>query len=194
MSISRKQALLYIIILFGVIVLIFKSKRWLTWLKNVDISILDEKRILIDELAETIIPRTDTPGAKDAKVGDFVIKMVAGGLSKFEQQTFVSGLEGIENYCVSKYQHLFSACAAAQRIQVLEHFEESEERSSFGLLLKIENKLFGRSFIRLLKWLVATGYCSSELGATQALAYDYIPGQYEGCVSLQTGQKAWAIN
>jgi len=194
MLIGRKQALLHIIILFGVIVLIFKSKRWFSWMKNVDISMLNEKRVLIDELAETIIPRTDTPGAKDAQVGDFVIQMVTRGLSKFEQRTFVSGLESIESYCVRKYHQLFSACAIGQRIQVLEHFEESEERSSFGLLLRIENKLFGRSFIRLLKWLVATGYCSSELGATQALAYDYIPGQYEGCVSLKTGQKAWAIN
>lgn len=194
MLIGRKQALLYIAIFIGAVVLIFKSRRWMHWLKNVDLSLLSGRRALIDELAETVIPRTDTPGAKDAQVGDFIVRMVKKGLSKFEQHTFLTGLDDIENYSLRKYRQQFLDCTVAQRIQVLRHFEESETQWSFDLLQKIEKKLFGRSFIRLLKWLVAVGYCSSELGATKALAYDYIPGEYNGCISLEHGQKAWAIS
>ena len=44
----------------------------------------------------------------------------------------------------------------------------------------------------LLRELTVLGYFTSEVGATQALAYEAVPGGYRGCVDLKPGQKAWA--
>jgi hypothetical protein len=49
------------------------------------------------------------------------------------------------------------------------------------------------SFFKLVKDYTMTGYFLSEIGATQALAYEQVPGGYWGDLPLQPGQKAWAI-
>jgi hypothetical protein len=62
------------------------------------------------------------------------------------------------------------------------------------MLNKINKKLFGESFFFKLKELTIEGYCLSQPGATIGLAYDYIPGKYEGCTPLKPNQKSWATN
>jgi hypothetical protein len=57
---------------------------------------------------------------------------------------------------------------------------------------KVQRKITGRSFMDILRELVVVGYCTSEAGATQGLAFDFIPGSYTGCISLRPGQKSWA--
>jgi hypothetical protein len=47
-------------------------------------------------------------------------------------------------------------------------------------------------FVKTLKELVVLGYATSKIGATQALAYDHVPGRYRGCVPLTAGQRTWA--
>jgi hypothetical protein len=46
--------------------------------------------------------------------------------------------------------------------------------------------------LALLKELTVLGYCTSETGATRAMAYEKVPGEYRGCIDLKPGQKAWA--
>jgi hypothetical protein len=48
--------------------------------------------------------------------------------------------------------------------------------------------------LHLIRDLTLLGYFTSEVGATQALAYVAVPGDYRGCVQLQPGQKAWATS
>ncbi|MFC3196172.1 gluconate 2-dehydrogenase subunit 3 family protein [Parapedobacter deserti] len=191
MLIDRKKAIAYMVFLVAGLV-VFISIKWFLRVRGVNLTALTEKRQLIAELSETIIPRTDTAGAKDAHVADFIIAMVTYGLSKPEQWTFLIGLEDVDRFCVSRLGQNFISCSAIQRTEVLRFFEESEW-TSFRVAQKIRNKLFGRSFFNLLKWLTAIGYCSSEVGATEALIYDYLPDVYKGCIQLEAGQSAWAI-
>jgi hypothetical protein len=48
------------------------------------------------------------------------------------------------------------------------------------------------SFVRILKDLTLVGFFTSRVGATQVLAYQAVPGGYQGCLDLRPGQKAWA--
>jgi len=91
---------------------------------------------------------------------------------------------------INTYGHYFEACSASQKIELLENLESSW--NSKGLLMKINNKLLGRSFYSLLKTLTIEGYCTSLMGATKHLEYLPIPTSYKAVTTLKTNQKAWA--
>lgn len=150
-----------------------------------------EKKDLIAELADTIIPTTSTPGAKAAKAEGFIISILSNCTSNVEQNLFLEGLEKVERYCGRNFNKHFSACSSSQRFSVLAHFEKSELYDS-KLLNKINNKFFGTSFFAKLKELTVQGYCNSFVGSSEGLAYNYIPGHYFACIPLKPNQKSWA--
>ena len=158
-----------------------------------DTGYLEKNHQLIEELSETVIPETDLPGARQAGVASFIIQMVGTGELRQEQLVIMRGLKQVNNFSQRKYNRAFTACTAKERENVLNHFEKSE-LSRFPIINKVNRKLFGRPFIVQLKELTIEGYCTSKLGATQGLVYDYIPGVFEACVPLTRGQRAWALN
>jgi hypothetical protein len=146
---------------------------------------------LIAEIAETIIPATETPGAKDAKVEDFIINNFINNENTKSMSKFLKGLKDLQEYSQSKYNDSFQNCTLSDKIKILEYYEK-KDLSIFKTLQKIESRLFGNSFIHEFKNLVVIGFCTSKVGATQALAYDYIPVNYQACIPLLKGQKSWA--
>lgn len=160
--------------------------------QTVPIKLLPQKKQLIAELAETIIPRTDTPGAKDAKVEEYIIKMIMHNTDAKAQKSFSEGLSALEHYTSSKYDKLFIHCNQSQKTEILKYFEQKGDYS-FAIIKKVNKKLFGNAFFFQLRDLVAEGYSTSFLGATKGMAYDYIPITFEACVPLKKNQLAWAI-
>ena len=158
---------------------------------TVPVTSLPKKKELIAELAETIIPRTDTPGANDAKVEDYIIKMIIENTDAKTQKSFMAGLSSLEHYTVENYHQQFVQCSASQKTEILKHFE-NKGTYSIGLLNKVSKKLLGPSFFYKLKDLTVEGYCTSFAGATKGLAYDFIPVNFEACIPLKKNQPAWA--
>lgn len=146
---------------------------------------------LIAELAETIVPATDTPGAKEANVQLFIMNAVTNVLSTAEQNRFIDGLADVEDYSMDKYDKRFVKCSLVERNQILSHFE-SKAMFKSPLINKINNKFFGQPFFTRLKMLTVYGYCTSQLGATKGLAYDYIPGGFQSNIPIGKNQKSWA--
>jgi len=173
-------------------VLLFWLYRKFGFGSKFDASELRRYKQTIDHLAETIIPETETPGAMRAQVGDFIIRMISDCSSPKVQYNFLRGVKQVEDHCQRKYGRHYAQCTADDRISVLERFERNAV-SRFAILNKVNNKIFGTPFIVQLKALTVEGYCTSELGATKALAYDPIPVHYLGCMPLAPGQKTWAI-
>jgi len=145
---------------------------------------------LIAELTEVIIPTTTSPGAKSAQVQDYIIHYMEDCASRKEYHNFLNGLNDLHERCENTYGCNFEACSAEQKIQLLEHLDNSW--NSKGLLMKINNKLLGRSFFNILKTLTIEGYCTSFIGATKHLEYNAIPGKYIAITTLKMNQKAWA--
>jgi hypothetical protein len=166
---------------------------WWKLYRSPDLDWLEQNRILIGELAETIIPRTDSPGAKDAAVDNFIIKMIRDCTPRKEQNNFLDGLKDLQEFCRRKYGLAYPDCSEAQQHQTLEHFEQAAIPLQ-GRAGKVMLRLTGRPFFRILKDYTVEGYCTSEPGATTGLAYLYIPGSFHGCIPLQKNQKAWATN
>ena len=163
--------------------------RQLRRLRRPELDRLNGQSALIAALAETIIPATDTPGAIEAGVPAYIVKMVKEATDRPSQHNFLDGLEETDAVCRDRYGRPFTGCSAAERVAVLRDWE----RASTGALARLQTRWSGRPFYDLLRVYTVTGYCTSQPGATQGLAYDFIPGTpFKGCLPLQPGQRAWA--
>ncbi len=151
---------------------------------------LKDYKNLIAELADVIIPPTDTPGAKEAKVQDYIIDFMEACSSNKEFNTFFNGLNDLQETAESEYQTTFENCNIDQKTALLKNLDTDSDPNS--IFTKIDIKIRGRSFFKMLKTLTVEGYCTSEIGATQMLAYDPAPGEYIAITELQPNQKAWA--
>lgn len=167
------------------------SYKWLDRLRSTDVAYLLEKKSLLADLAETIIPETDTPGARAVKVEEFIIRMLRDCTDARSLCNFIIGLQELEEYSFQHYQGSFTACTPRQKESILQVFE-GRAAAYWGLLAKVENKLLGRPFFTLLKSYTITGFCTSMGGATQALNYLGIPGSYENIGPIGPACKAWA--
>lgn len=149
---------------------------------------------LVSEIAEIIIPKTDTPGAKDAKVGEFIQLMLKDCYYEKDQKSIMAGLAKLEdkNFMKATPEEQTTLLTSAEQESIDELKRIGEERTK----AKTAGQVFeepGVPFFRLMKELTLLGYFTSDLGAQQALEYVAVPGRYDGCIDLKPGQKAWAM-
>lgn len=142
----------------------------------------------LDEIAETIIPATDTPGAKAAKVGAFMTVMVKDCYEEKDQKIFREGMDKINDESKKKFDKAFMELTTEERHQLLVAIDNDQK--DYGKKKKADDP---NHYFRLMKELTLLGYFTSEVGATQALRYVESPGKYEGCIPYKKGDKAWAI-
>jgi hypothetical protein len=142
---------------------------------------------LLDEIAETILPATDTPGAKAAKVGAFMALMVADCYDEAEQRIFRDGIRQLDRRSRAVNQVGFLEATPAQRTALLTEVDREQHQYMAGKRADQPAHYF-----RMMKELALLGYFTSELGATQALRYVAVPGRYDPCVDLAPGQRSWA--
>ena len=188
---NRKKAILSIFVAGGGIVAAWSGYKWVHMNRVPDLSYLDNHKTMIADLAETIIPRTDSPGAKDALVHESIIGMIKNGSDRKTQNSFIDGLKDVEAYTGSNYSKSFSHLGTAEQQTVVKHFQLKGKNYS-GLAGKVKNKVLGKSFFTILKEYTTIAYCTSKPGATQGMAYEFIPGRYVPCMPLAANQKAWA--
>lgn len=147
----------------------------------------DDEVALLDEVAETIIPATDTPGAKAAKVGAFMKIMVTDCYDERNQKVFVEGISLLQAASEKQFGKDFMKLDPAQRKELLIAIDKEMKEYQKGKKQEDPNHYF-----KMMKDLTLQGYFTSEVGATQALRYVPVPGKYEGCIPYKKGDKAWA--
>lgn len=141
----------------------------------------------LDEVAETILPKTNTPGAKDAQVGQFMTVMVNDCYEPKDQQVFHEGMKKLDDACNKMHGTGFMKATAAQRHDLLVALDK--EAKDYQKTKKPEDPAH---YFTMMKQLTLTGFFTSKPGATQALRYVAVPGKYEGCIPYNKGDKAWA--
>ncbi len=136
--------------------------------------VLNQRQVLVvEDFAEVLLPRTDTPGAKDAKVVRFMDHLLDEFLS-IEEKQFI-----LENVDMMVHNGFSDLSFSEQNVYVNR---------------MVENRAESGVFFQRFKQLAMLGFFSSEKGATQVLSYDEIPGIYSGCISLEeAGGKTWAL-
>jgi hypothetical protein len=143
----------------------------------------------LDEISETIIPTTNTPGAKAAKVGTFMTVMVNDCYDEKDQKIFKEGMGKLNAASDKKFSNGFMDISAAQRTELLTEIDK--EQLEYNKTKKQEDP---NHYFRMLKELTLIGYFTSEVGATQALRYLPVPGRYDGDMPYKKGDKAWATS
>jgi hypothetical protein len=142
----------------------------------------------LDEIAETIIPKTDTPGAKDAKVGAFIAVMVKDTYSEDQQKILLDGMNTVNEASNKKFSNGFMSITPEQRKELLVELDTEAKKYT-----KDKKKEDAPHYFTLMKQLTLLGYFTSEPGATQALNYVAIPGRYDACIPYKKGDKAYAL-
>jgi hypothetical protein len=188
---KRRKAIGRILLVGSATVAATGGYEWYSITKNPDRNYLLSRKNLIADLAETIIPATDTPGATDAGVADYLLRFLTDCTDTKNLNRFIDGLKDLEKYCLSKFNTGFSQCNPSQKEQVLKYFE-SKSSQTHSLLEKVKDKYTGVPFFHLLKTYTVYGYCISEKGASVGMNYIAVPGKYLSCIPLEPNQKAWA--
>jgi len=151
---------------------------------------------IVAEVAEMIIPRTGTPGAKDANVPAFIVMMLQDCYRKPEHVSFVAGLQGLEkrgflSLNQKEKTEVLKAVEADSLNQMKEYnvkqtkMGDNEDREQMKEVPK------GLPYWRLMKELTLLGYFTSEAGIKASFDYVPIPGRLE-ITKLKPGQKAFA--
>jgi hypothetical protein len=142
---------------------------------------------IIAEISEIIIPKTDTPGAKDAGVPGFIDLMLKDCYSKEDQDRFIKGATDFDADAKTAYGDSFVYCDAdKQKELVLKYHGEALAA------MKSDSPPKDRPFVLMVKELTMLGFFTSEPGATQVLQYIAVPGSYKGCVPLSEVGRTWA--
>ncbi|GAB3648287.1 gluconate 2-dehydrogenase subunit 3 family protein [Echinicola sediminis] len=140
-----------------------------------------EEIAFLDEIGDTIIPTTDTPGAKATGIGAFMAMMVKDTYHEEQQNEFIDGLNALKKGFKEEVGKDFMKASQEQRTDYL---------NKLNATAKEEN---GPKYFNMLKDLTVLGYFTSEIGATQALKYVETPGKWEPCIDYKKGDKAYAI-
>lgn len=137
---------------------------------------------LLDEVADTILPETKTPGAKAANVGAFMALMVTDSYTDRDAGVFRDGLRTIE-------QSGFMAKTPEQRLAQLEQLDR--EQKDYQDKKKRDDP---PHFFRQMKELTLLGYFTSEIGGSQAMRYRETPGRFDPCVPYSPGETTWTAH
>lgn len=142
---------------------------------------------LMNEIADTILPETSSPGAKTANVGKFMSVMVLDCYEPANQKVFLEGLKKIDELSEKKFNTSFVKATAQQRTELLTGLDKEQKEYQDTKTNEAPSHYF-----RMMKELSVLGYFSSKEGATQALRYLPVPGKYDGAYPYKKGDKAWA--
>ena len=141
-------------------------------LKNLKIN--DNEQELLAELSETIIPKTDTPGAKDVSAHLFALLMIDDCHAPDERDKFAKGLKGFEEFTKKKFDKSFVKCTRSERAEILKAVESKKD---------IPGEV--TFFYNRMKWLTIQAFTTSEYYLTKVQVYKLAPGKFYGCVPVK---------
>ncbi len=155
----------------------------------------EKQAALIGDVAEIILPKTATPGAKDAGVPQFIDTLIFETYSKEDKEKFLADLMAFDGESEKVNGDSFNDLEEERK----KSFVKTQHDAAFA------NPVDGSSgawwdnsakqekpFILKIKELTLLGFFTSEAGATQVLQYNQVPGPFKGCVPLAEVGKAWA--
>jgi hypothetical protein len=127
---------------------------------------------VLDEVAAIIIPKTDTPGAREAGVPANVDMLMSKWASEERQEQFRAMLDSIGGAGLMRMK-------PAERLDYVRKYDAEH--------------LHGEGAYGRFKELVLTLYYLSEPGATQELRYELSPGKWDGWTEMTPDTRAWAV-
>jgi gluconate 2-dehydrogenase gamma chain len=143
-------------------------------------------------MIDQILPATDTPGAKAARVNEFIDVILTEWATDAERQSFLNGLADVDKQSNDLFAKDFAVASPAQQLSLLRAmddaaaFERPERRRRPSPEEERDTQLQGNFFLAF-KGITLHGYYTSEIGFTQELKLQIIPGAQHGCTPLGPG-------
>ncbi|MFL5601065.1 MAG: gluconate 2-dehydrogenase subunit 3 family protein [Gemmatimonadaceae bacterium] len=218
--ITRREAVLRVTALLGGVALVGGSALLTGCRTEVssDAPFTPDDIAFLDEVADTILPATSTPGAKAAKTGAFMALMVRDSYGADDRRIFREGMRKLDDATQKAHNVSFMKATPQQRLAVLtaidrdqrsysQAIDDARRKKSLAYLSDQRQEAAPGSdagaataitenppthYFRMMKELALLGYFTSEIGATQAQRYIETPGRYDPCVPYHPGEKAWA--
>lgn len=155
-----------------------------------------EEGAVVDEVADLIIPRTDTPGAREVGVPAFIDVILKDVYPTEDQARFVSGLKEFDAEAQRVHGKPFLELQPAQRLSFLQqvHDAAAAAEKAQDAANDVPASKRKRPFVLMMKELTLLGFFTSQVGTTQVLQYEAVPGGFQACVPVaEAGNgKTWA--
>jgi hypothetical protein len=137
-------------------------------------------------ISELIIPQTDTPGAKAARVNEFIDLILTEWYDEEEKSIFMTGLTDVDARARELFSKDFVDCGAKSQTEILQALDdelaatraEPEPR-------RRRRRAPERNFFFMIKQLTLVGYYTSQIGFEQELHGEIIPSRHAACVPLE---------
>ena len=139
-----------------------------------------EQFMLLEHVTDVIIPSTDTPGALAAGVPVFIRDLLAEWANDKSRGEIVGVLDGIEKMAWAQFGAGFLELPPERRLEVMRRFDDDA--------ISRQDPAYGN-----FKYLVLVGYYQSEVGATEELRYELVPGAWRSCLPLTEVGRASAV-
>jgi hypothetical protein len=190
-SIDRREMLKTLTLLTGYTLTAGAASAFLAGCKNDpaaaglagSVSILSDDQIkTLAAIVDRIIPKTDTPGAVDAGVEQYIALAVNKFYKAEDQKKFLENFARFDKLATDKYKKTFAQLSDQNKDDILKILAEEWKKN------EKDPHIF-----KEIRDLTVTGYCTSEAGAKQLLKYDPIPGPYKGCIDRESVGGVWAL-
>jgi len=145
---------------------------------------------LLDDVAETILPRSDTPGARDAAVGQFIARYSAACYPPEHIALLKFGISDIDARMQALQSKEFRQAGGEAKISLLVSIDR--QAKEHARLVDANPDGHAPHYFTLMKQLTLFGFFTSEPGATRVARYRPVPGRYKGCIPYVKGQTFWA--
>lgn len=146
----------------------------------------EEQAGLVSEVAAIIIPKTDTPGAKEVGVPAFIDQLIKQCYKKEDQDRFLAGLAEFDEGAKKAYGDSFMDLDPAKQKEYVKKTHDAALDAAKAGTVK------DKPFILVAKELTVVGFYTSEEGASKILQYAPVPGAFHGCVPMAEVGKTWA--
>ena len=129
---------------------------------------------LLASVVDTILPATDTKGAKELNVHRFVLKMIDDCYEKEVQDNFVKGLNQVNEIAKKRFGKSFEKGTAPEREEVLKSIDSKENSNPPEVLAAYP----------VIKQLTIQGYLTTQYILQEVQGYEFVPGRFNGCVDV----------
>jgi hypothetical protein len=156
-----------------------------------------QQNTMVVTMTDLIIPDTDTPGAKAARVNEFIDVILTDWANDSERQDFLNGLAGVDKLSNELFGKNFADVSVVQQTTLLRAMDDSAmakhttRRARHGNTIPEDrDKELQGNFWDVFKGITLHGYYTSEIGFTKEENLQIIPGAYHGCTPLTVEKKA----
>lgn len=143
----------------------------------------------VSAMADLIIPRTNTPGAVEARVPEFIDLILSDWSDERSRASFLHGLVAVDELSRESFGKDFVGSSPAQQAEIMRLLGEGMARDAQKIAANPRGGRGGLpepygNFYFMFRQLVLTGYFTSEAGAEQQLHFQVIPEHLDACAAL----------